>query len=205
MVNGATTGGAGLDGYVERPGIATYLRARLCTEHGGVQGNNGWSGASITLEWSIDDFAISRFAETLGDSKTAAEFLNRAQYWQNLFNPATGYILPRDAAGFFRGVPGFVEPLGNYGQGGYDEGNAEQYVWSVPHNVAGLVTALGGRQAVADRLDRFTEKLNAGPNQPYLWSGNEPGFGVPWLYNYIGQPWQTQRSSTGYAGCSLRP
>jgi hypothetical protein len=45
---------------------------------------------------------------------------------------------------------------------------------------------------VADRLDRFTKELNAGPNEPYLWAGNEPGFGVPWLYNYVGQPWKAQ-------------
>lgn len=45
---------------------------------------------------------------------------------------------------------------------------------------------------MASRLDRFTKKLNEGPNEPYLWAGNEPGFGVPWLYNYIGQPWKTQ-------------
>jgi predicted alpha-1,2-mannosidase len=156
-------------------------------------GGNGFADASITLEWSIDDFAISRFAESLGDSTTAAQFRNRAQYWQNLFDPTTGYISPRSAAGFFRGGPGFVEPVGGFGQDGFDEGNAEQYVWLVPQNVAGLVTALGGRQAVADRLDRFTAQLNVGPNEPYLWFGNEPGFGVPWLYNYIGQPWKTQQ------------
>ena len=46
---------------------------------------------------------------------------------------------------------------------------------------------------MADRLDRFTSELNAGPNEPYLWAGNEPGFGVPWLYNYVGQPWKTQQ------------
>ena len=62
----------------------------------------------------------------------------------------------------------------------------------MPQNIAGLVTALGGRQAVADRLDKFTSKLNVGPVDPYLWAGNEPDFGVPWLYNYIGQPWKTQ-------------
>ena len=45
---------------------------------------------------------------------------------------------------------------------------------------------------MADRLDRFTQHLNVGPVEPYLWAGNEPGFGVPWLYNYVGQPWKTQ-------------
>jgi predicted alpha-1,2-mannosidase len=191
MVDAATKGGAGLGGYMERPGIATYLGlgyAPHTPEFGG-----GWiSDASITLEWSVDDFAISRFAEALGDTATAAEFQTRAQYWQNLFNPTTRYLSPRSTMGFFREGPGFIDSPSGFGQDGYDEGNAEQYVWWVPHNVAGLVTALGGRAAVADRLDRFTEKLNVGPNEPYLWAGNEPGFGVPWLYNYIGQPWKTQ-------------
>jgi len=187
MVNAATNGGVGLNGYVERPGIATYLElgyAPQTAEFG--------PDASITLEWSIDDFAISRFAESLGDTATATEFQNRAQYWQNLFNPSTRYISPRRSMGLFPPGPGFVDSPSGFGQDGFDEGNAEQYVWWVPHNVAGLVTALGGRTAVADRLDRFTETLNVGPKEPYLWAGNEPGFGVPWLYNYVGQPWKTQ-------------
>ncbi len=194
MVNAATKGGVGLNGYVERPGIATYLQLGYAPQAAEFGADGRGPGASITLEWSVDDFAISRFAESLGDSVTATEFQNRAQYWQNLFNPTTGYISPRSAAGFFGDGPGFVESDSGFGQVGYDEGNAEQYVWWVPHNVAGLVTALGGRKAVADRLDRFTKKLNVGPNEPYLWAGNEPDFGVPWLYNYIGQPWRTQRT-----------
>jgi predicted alpha-1,2-mannosidase len=189
MVNGATTGGMGLGGYVERPGIETYLRlgyAPHTREFG--------PDASITLEWSIDDFAISRFAESLGDVATAAEFQRRAQYWQNLFNPTTHYISPRNGFGLFDGGPGFVHSSTGFGQDGFDEGNAEQYVWSVPHNIAGLVTALGGRQAMAGRLDDFVKKLNEGPDEPYLWAGNEPDFGVAWLYNYVGQPWKTQHT-----------
>jgi predicted alpha-1,2-mannosidase len=194
MVNGANNGGVGLNGYVERPGIATYLELGYAP-HTLESRTDGWiADASITLEWSVDDFAISRFADSLGDTATAAEFQNRAQFWQNLFNPTTRYISPRSATGFFREGPGFVESPSGFGQDGFDEGNAEQYVWWVPHNVAGLVTALGGRQAVASRLDRFTKRLNVGPDEPYLWAGNEPGFGVPWLYNYVGQPWKTQHT-----------
>ncbi len=194
MVNGAITGGVGLGGYVERPGIDTYLRLGYAPQTLEFRADNRLVGASITLEWSVDDFAISRFADSLGDTATAAEFQNRAQYWQNLFNPSTHYVSPRNQAGFFRDEPGFVEARTGFGQDGFDEGNAEQYVWWVPHNVAGLVTALGGRQAVADRLDRFAQRLNVGPNRPYLWAGNEPGFGVPWLYNYVGQPWKAQET-----------
>lgn len=194
MVSGATTGGMGRHGYVERPGLGAYLERGYLPQAGGSCLAPSIPSASITLEWSVDDFAIARFAEALGRSDTAAQFQPRAQYWQNLFNPTTGYLSPRDGAGFFPDGPGFVEPSPLcFGQLGYDEGNAEQYLWYVPHNVAGLVTALGGRRAATERLDRFTKKLNVGPNEPYLWAGNEVGLGVPWLYNYLGQPWKTQR------------
>jgi len=192
MLDSAIEGGVGRHGYVERPQIETYLR-RGYLPLPTTSCHGSFPAASISEEWSVDDFAISQFASELGDSKTATQFQDRAQYWQNLFNPTTHSISPRNALGFFPAGPAVVQPgEGCFSQVGFDEGNAEQYVWYVPQNVAGLVTALGGRQAVADRLDKFTEKLNVGPNEPYLWAGNEPSFAIPWLYNYIGQPWKTQ-------------
>lgn len=194
MVRAATKGGIGRNGYVERPGISTYLERGYFPQLGESCESGSAPGASITLEWSVDDFAISRFAQALGESATAAQFQRRAQYWQNLFNPTTHAISPRGANGFFPEGPAVVAPgPGCFSQVGYDEGNAEQYLWWVPHDIAGLVTALGGRDKTAERLDRFTSAINAGPEEPYLWAGNEPGFGVPWLYNYLGQPWKTQR------------
>jgi predicted alpha-1,2-mannosidase len=194
MVDAATNGGVGANGYVERPEIETYLQRGYLPENADSCTGGAIPGASITLEWSVDDFAISQLAAALGDFATATEFQNRAQYWQNLFNPTTRYISPRDAMGLFLEGPGVEERApGCFSQLGFDEGNAEQYVWYVPQNVAGLVTALGGRNTVAKRLDRFTSQLNVGPEEPYLWAGNEPGFDVPWLYNYIGQPWRTQQ------------
>ncbi|BBX48040.1 GH92 family glycosyl hydrolase [Mycobacterium cookii] len=193
MLDAAKEGGAGRNGYVERPEVETYLRRGYLPLPTTATCRGSFPAASISLEWSVDDFAISQFAAALGDSAAAADFQDRAQYWQNLFNPTTHSISPRNALGFFRVGPAVVPPaVGCFSQVGFDEGNAEQYVWYVPQNVAGLVTALGGRQAVADRLDKFTSQLNVGPEDPYLWAGNEPDFGVPWLYNYIGQPWKTQ-------------
>ncbi|MFZ3302339.1 MAG: GH92 family glycosyl hydrolase, partial [Mycobacterium sp.] len=192
MLDAAKEGGIGRHGYVERPEIETYLR-RGYLPLPSTSCHGSFPAASISLEWSVDDFAISQFASALGDSVTAGEFEGRAQYWQNLFNPTTHSFSPRNGLGFFPGGPAVMPPgPGCFSQVGFDEGNAEQYVWYVPQNIAGLVTALGGRQAVADRLDKFTSQLNVGPEEPYLWAGNEPDFSVPWLYNYIGQPWKTQ-------------
>jgi predicted alpha-1,2-mannosidase len=192
MLDAAKEGGIGRRGYVERPQIGTYVqRGYLPLPSPSCHGS--FPAASISLEWSVDDFAISQFASALGDSDSAREFQDRAQYWQNLFNPTTHSISPRNALGFFPQGPAVFPPgKGCFSQVGFDEGNAEQYVWYVPQNVAGLVTALGGRDAVSARLDKFTSQLNVGPVEPYLWAGNEPNFSVPWLYNYIGQPWKTQ-------------
>nr|WP_245633644.1 glycoside hydrolase domain-containing protein [Amycolatopsis jejuensis] len=100
---------------------------------------------------------------------------------------------PRGQDGRFPDGPAYRPPApGKFGQDGFGEGNAAQYTWLVPQNPAGLVTAMGGPAAVAGRLDTFFRKLNVGPNEPYMWAGNEPDFGVPWLDNYAGQPWKTQ-------------
>jgi hypothetical protein len=150
-------------------------------------------GASETLEWAIDDFAISRLAEAIGDRATATEYAERGQNWQNIFDPSTGYLRPRDDYGAFPAGPGFQKPpAGVFGQDGYDEGNAAQYNWSVPQDLAGLVTAMGGKDKVIPRLDDFFSKLNVGGNDPYDWAGNEIDTTAPWVYDYVGQPWKTQ-------------
>jgi putative alpha-1,2-mannosidase len=99
MLDAATEGGVGRNGYVERPGIDTYLR-RGYLPLATTSCHGSFPAASITLEWSVDDFAISQFADALGDSATAGEFQDRAQYWQYLFNPTTHYISPRKCPRF---------------------------------------------------------------------------------------------------------
>ncbi|UMB68792.1 GH92 family glycosyl hydrolase [Mycobacterium paraterrae] len=205
MLEAATKGGVGRNGYVERPAVRTYLkRGYLPLPSSSCHGS--FPAASISLEWSVDDFAISQFASALGDSDSARDFLDRAQYWQNLFNPTTHSIQPRNSLGFFPEGPA-VKPPGKdcFSQVGFDEGNAEQYVWYVPQNIAGLVTALGGRSAASERLDKFTSQLNVGPVDPYMWAGNEPNFSVPWLYNYLGQPWKTQELVDRIRGTLFSP
>jgi hypothetical protein len=150
-------------------------------------------GASQTLEYAIDDFTISTFADSLGQRDTAKTFAHRAQNWQNVFDPGTCYPRPKDSQGAFPAGPGFVAPsAGQFGQDGFDEGNAAQYNFLMPQNMAGLINAMGGRDAVNKRADSFFQQFNAGPNAPNQWSGNEIDFAAPWLYDYTGQPWKTQ-------------
>jgi hypothetical protein len=62
----------------------------------------------------------------------------------------------------------------------------------VPYNLHALFNAMGGNQRVAGRLDSFFTQLNAGPDVPYSWLGNEPDLEVPWAYDFAGAPWRTQ-------------
>ena len=193
MEKGATTSQSVGWGWTERPGVADYVRLGYAPNDSVAQGDHGLQGASETLEWATDDFTISRLAAAIGDRSTEATYAERGQNWQNIFDPSTGYLRPRDDNGAFPAGAGFqTPPAGAFGQDGYDEGNAAQYNWSVQQNIAGLVAAMGGKNTVIPRLDDFFSQLNAGGNAPYDWAGNEIDTTAPWMYDYVGQPWKTQ-------------
>ncbi|HEV7735145.1 MAG TPA: GH92 family glycosyl hydrolase [Candidatus Binatia bacterium] len=199
MVKGATQTGVSANAeYVQRQALADYLRLGW-VPHDGTEASSGadtsmfgstsavWGSAATTLEYAVADFAIARFAAAVGDRRAARTFQRRSGGWRRLLNRATGYLEPRYASGVF--VDGF-DPIGGEG---FVEGNAAQYRWMVPFDVGGLVTALGGRRTTAALLDTHLERLDEGPLSSYAFLGNEPEQGVPWLYDWLGQPWKTQR------------
>ncbi|WP_223198999.1 GH92 family glycosyl hydrolase [Solihabitans fulvus] len=172
MLRGATQK---TSGYEERPGLADYLKL------GYVPGQ-----AADTLEYNSADFSVAQLARRLGDSASAGTFMKRAQTWQSLLNPATGYLQPRNADG------SFVEPFNPGDPNGYTEGNGAQYSWMVPFNESGLVASRGGSAAVNTMLDEFFKVLNAGPHDPHAFLGNEPTLQTPWIYDYSGAPYKAQ-------------
>jgi predicted alpha-1,2-mannosidase len=141
---------------------------------------------SISLEYAADDFGIAQLAGALGDDATRQRYLGRAANWANTFNSATGYVEPRDGSGRF------ARPEHDQPCCGFVEGNAAQYTFMVPFDYAGLVERLGGRAATIARLDDFFADLNAGPNRPRAWIGNEPSLNAPWAYDFAGAAWKTQ-------------
>jgi predicted alpha-1,2-mannosidase len=193
MVKGAEgTSATGQGWFVERPNSAAYIADGYVPNVGSDSISPLPNGASETLEYALDDFAISRLAADLGRHSTAKTFTSRSQNWANVFDTADGYVEPRDASGAFPSGPA-VPALTGFGQNGFQEGNAAQYTWMVPQNLRGLIQGLGGNQAAAARLDSFFSQLNSGPNQPYEWAGNEISFDAPWAYDSVGEPWKTQQ------------
>ncbi|QIS11609.1 hypothetical protein F5544_18690 [Nocardia arthritidis] len=175
MVKGASVPGTNSQGYEERPGLVGYLALGYVPD-----------GAADTLEYTSADFAIAQLAHRLGNQAIYDVFMQRAQNWRNLFNPATGYLQPRHLDGSFAADFDPADP------NGYVEGNGAQYTWMVPYNYRALIDALGGPAAVNARLDTFFTKLNAGTHEPYAFLGNEPTLETPWIYNYTGAPYKTQ-------------
>jgi predicted alpha-1,2-mannosidase len=171
-----------------------------------VDTDNVWGAAATTLEYTTADFAIARLAGALCDRSVYRTFMRRSGNWRKLFNPATGYVEPRFADG--RWVPGYDPTSGK----SFVEGNAAQYTWMVPYDLAGLFARMGGRAAAARRLDRFFTRLNTDPFSPYAFLGNEPTLETPWEYDWLGRPYRTQEvvrrallelydpSPTGYPG-----
>jgi predicted alpha-1,2-mannosidase len=145
------------------------------------------NGASETLEYALDDFSIARLAYALHAGRTYDAFMRRSSNWATLFNGATGLIAPRDADGAF-----MEGPITENGQSGFQEGNAAQYTWMVPHDLRDLIAAMGGRASAVAKLDDFFTQLDAGQDHPNAWLGNEPSLGAPWVYLYAGEPWRAQ-------------
>jgi predicted alpha-1,2-mannosidase len=194
MVRGATDPSASNGVYPERQDLAEYeSTGYVQADRHDITSLDYTVGGSETLEYAIDDFAISQLAQSLGSTATYATFISRAQNWRNLVNPATGYLAARLANGSFPSGPAFQRSsLPDIGQVGWEEGNAIQYTWSVPQNLHGLFEALGGNEAVITKLNTYFTKLNTSRKEPYDWAGNEPSLGIPWEYDYAGAPWRTQ-------------
>jgi predicted alpha-1,2-mannosidase len=169
-----------------RPGLDYLEQLGYLPRDGSYGCCNFYGPAATQLEYDSADFAIGALAQALGDQANAQKFIARAQDWQNLLNPADGYLEPRNTDGSF---PGGYNPAS---QDGWVEGNGAQYNWMVPFNLRGLFDALGGNAQVLPRLDTFFTQLNAGADQPYAFLGNEPTLETPWEYDYAGAPYKTQ-------------
>jgi predicted alpha-1,2-mannosidase len=145
-----------------------------------------YASVSTTLEYATADFAVSAFAGALGDTATQQQFVNRAQDWRNLFNTGSGFMQPRLAGGGWR--TGFTPTASTE----FAEGTSWQYTGMVPFNIRGLADAKGGNAAYASYLDSVLAGFTGtGGSQANL--RNEPSLELPWEYDYIGQPWKTQR------------
>jgi len=142
----------------------------------------------------------------LGKSEDYKYFLKSSYNYRNLFNPETDFFHPKDSKG------NFIQPFdykfsgGQGARGFYGENNAWTYRWDVQHNIADLINLMGGREIFLANLNAtFVEPLGKSKFEFYAQlpdhtgnvgqfsMANEPSLHIPYLYNYAGQPWKTQK------------
>ena len=135
---------------------------------------------SRTLEYAYDDFCLAEFARLVGKKDKHDELSNRALNWKNVFDPSVGFVRGRYRDGRWDDPfdPGKSMPY-------ITEATPWVYTWYVPHDVQGLIDAMGGRQTFIEKLDTFF----AGG---FYAHDNEPSHQIAYLYSYAGAPWKTQ-------------
>ncbi|MBS7455791.1 GH92 family glycosyl hydrolase [Coralloluteibacterium stylophorae] len=179
--------------YAPYGGLGDYMKL------GWVAIDREPEAASKTLEYAFDDWTISRVARRLGEDAIAARYEQRAQNYRNVFDTATGFARAKNSDGSFREP--FDPDKAGYGSD-YTEGNAWQYSYYMPQDVAGLIGLMGGDRKLVDRLDAiFDAEVDpesfahvediSGLIGNYA-HGNEPSHHMAYLYVYAGQPWRTQ-------------
>ena len=169
MRKGAVEPGAMSQEVEARPGLKQYL-------------DKGYYNASIQLEYTSADFAIAQFAlHAVGDEFASWRYFHFARSWKNLYNPETGWLQSRNPDGSWK-------PLTE----DFRESTYKNYFWMVPYDIAGLIEIIGGKAAAEKRLDEFFTRLDAGYNDAWFASGNEPSFHIPWIYNWVGTPYKAQ-------------
>ena len=175
-------------------GIDSYMKLGYVAE------DLSGSSVSKTLEYAYDDWCIAQIAQIAAEESVEKEYLQRAENYQNVYDPEIGYMRPKLANGEWRED---FDPLDTHGQG-FIEGNAWNYGLYVPHNVDHMIKMMGGKDAFSAHLDLiFTTEIadeaiakneditRDGIIGNYV-HGNEPGHHIPYLYNWTNDPWKTQ-------------
>lgn len=163
-----------------------------------VTAGSGFS-ASHTLEYSYSAFAVAQFAKALGKTDDYNKLLKLSEGWKLLYDKDTKFIRPKDENGNF--VANF-DPSQPWR--GFQEGNAWQYTFYVPHAVEELVNILG-KDTFNDRLENIFEvsqknvfgggtKIDAFAGLSGFYNhGNQPNLHISWMFNFSGKPYLTQK------------
>lgn len=175
-------------------GLGDYI------DYGYVPDDKSHSAVSKTLEYAYNDWCITQMANRIGDAEIENEFLVRSEYYNNVYDPKSGYMRPKLSDGTFRKN---FDPLDTHGQG-FIEGNAWNYGLYVPHQLDDMVEIMGGKEKFSQHLDslftmelddKFIEKHEDITRDGIIGNyvhGNEPGHHIPYLYNWTGTPYKTQ-------------
>ena len=172
--------------YVDDPGFVAYEKGAT------------FSG-SHTLEYSFSAYATAQLAKQLGHEEDYRQLMELSNGWAKVFDDDLKLVRPRVQSGEW--IDNF-DPYESWR--GFQEGNAMQYTFFVPQNPDSLIARMG-KDKFNERLDTiFTQARKtifgggkvafafSGLSSPYN-HGNQPSLHIPWLFNFSGKPYLTQK------------
>lgn len=195
-----------IDQFYKQKGYIPALRENEVETDKNVHPFEKRQPVAVTLGTSYDQWCLSLIADSLGKVDEAEYFMSCSYNYKNIFNEKTGFFHPKDKDGKW------IEPFDYRYSGGqgareyYGENNGWVYRWDVPHNIPDLMSLMGGKEKFVENLDNtFREPLGKSKfdfysqlpdhtgNVGQFSMANEPSLHIPYLYNYAGQPWKTQK------------
>ena len=156
----------------------------------------------LSTAFAYCDWAVAQIARSLGKTDDEQLFLDRASWYRNVYRPDKGMFWPRDKEGnWIEGVdPRYMD------RAYFTENNAYTFQWDVKHDLEGLFNLMGGRAEAEKKLDQlFRIPIEMGKGEYFIIlpdssgmlgqfaMGNEPSFHIPYIYDYLGSPWKTQK------------
>lgn len=195
-----------IDDFYKQHGYIPALNEGEKETDPNVHGFEKRQPVAVTLGTSYDEWCLSRIAQWRGDEENRQKYLRLSYNYRNVWNAETRFFHPKDKDGRF--LPNFDYRFGGglAAREAYDENNGWTYRWDVQHNLADLARMMGGREQMVANLDQtFAEGMGRGKREFYnqlpdqtgnigqFTMANEPSLHIPYIYNYAGAPWKTQK------------
>ncbi len=164
-------------------------------EYGYIPLEKEHESVSKALEYAFDDWCIAQFAKETGNSDVFDQFIERSQFYKNIFNPENGFMQSRLNGAW---QTPFDPREVNYN---FTEANSWQYSFYVPHDILTFIDLHGGDDKFEEKLNQMfnEESQTSGNSQADITGligqyahGNEPSHHMAYLYNYCKKPWKTQ-------------
>lgn len=195
-----------LDGE-NRPLGAGKIDTRYFVEYGYVPHLDKGDGpdeafmfsASHTLEYAYSAWTVAQWAKQIGKTDDYNRLMDLSKGWERIYDPSCNFVRPKKKDGTF--IEDF-NPMQVWR--GFQEGNAWQYTFYVPHDAKGLVAKVGA-DVFNHRLDSIftvsrklifsggTEVGAFAGLQTLYNQGNQPCLHISWMFNEAGRPSLTQK------------